>query len=1521
MNNTQKIIFNLLLIIGLLVPKLCMAAFVSSTQTGTAFDTVTGVPTWPTGSADDGAEVVNIGFTFDFQGTSYTQVRLITNGALHFGANQNFHTQFTNTTLAAGTADRLIMPLWDDLNPGAGGAVTFGTLGTAPNRRFVAHWNQVERWNNAAATCSFQAVLFEGSNDIHFRYDPTDTGTNCDGRSATIGAEATDSNFDQFSFNSAINLNLDIVYTQSIALVNAIADWRMDELSWNGTANEVVDSSGSNFHGTANPGTTTTSGYLCNAADLSASSATDYMSMNNAALDGRTDFTVSFWGKTANTGNNSPISGFGSSGDDAQIWFSNDTTFQPWIASANQGSIGIPSIADDQWHHWVWTRSGTAHCFYTDGVQDGCVTGSVSAATSVFAGSLIIGQELDCAGNCFSAAQDWDGLIDEMLIFDQALTPAQVAVGHTNQLALNNWDGTARTCPGTTMRMEVAEITLNDTAVTPSFTSVTFKQTYTVVPLVFILPSNEGGADPASIRIQNVTTSGFQVSQVEPETQDGPHSAMTVHYLVIEPGVHQLPDGRTIEAGTHSTASVQHGTGVSGGEAWDTVNFTTTFSSQASVLAGIQGMVNESNNPPTTTSIPWLVPAVRNVGTGSVQLALGRGEVNDGGTLGSNESIGYVAIEGNVQGSFASGSATILYESIVSADNIAGWNTENCPGNVGQAVNFVNTYSVNPLVMGNISKHDGGDGGWIRRCSLTTAQIGVAVDEDQFRDTERNHTNEAANFLVFSQAFCLPIACVVSPVDHYKISFPKGNTGLTCEPSLVEITAHDVADLPINVPTGTILNISTSTGTGDWGPAGPAPLVGTGTWTPSGANDGVATYTWPGAESSFQVDLSQSSAATLNVNLLDSAGISESTLVAAEDPNITFSARGLRFTETGASADDIINQISGKDNNQAPGQTIYLQIVRTTGGSCSPPPGGGVTTRTVQLAAECINPSVCELGSGGPGLAVSVEDNTSTFIPVGVNDFSGGAPTNYVNVSMDFSNVTGLSVNPFVFNYPDAGEIVIHAIMNIGPFTLPGASNNFVVRPFGFDVQLTGNPAATGPGGTKFTEAGEDFTVTARAVAWNSAGDSNNDGVPDNHDDTDPSNNVDLSNTTAYPSTPNFGQEGTNEATDEDIDLSALLDQPSGVGVNDPGLSGGMSITTIVGGSGNSTTVNYDEVGIIEVSAGVAIDNDYLGAGAVIGKSGYVGRFVPYVFEAITNTPEFGPACGTFSYIGQGFTYATVPIINLTAKAKGTAPAFGTTTQNYTGTFLKLTDAKLLAGGNKTYAAASGTLDTSLLPSPDPVIADTGSGTATLTFSDGGGITFNRGNPQDPFDADIALSINVLDTDDVFAGNGSGVNQNPVSFGTATAGNGIAFTGGNKEQRWGRLALDNAFGSELLPLEIPVRTEYQSSGDFITNTDDSCTPYTSANISFSNHNGITAGANLTATGAGTLISGVDDDVNPLVLSNTLQEIGFVDVAHTIDFWLQYDWDNDTNHDNNPGSRATWGIFAGPDEFIYIREPW
>ena len=74
--------------------------------------------------------------------------------------------------------------------------------------------------------------------------------------------------------------------------------------------------------------------------------------------------------------------------------------------------------------------------------------------------------------------------------------------------------------------MEMNSVTVDDTLTVAAWTSVTFLQPFDSPPLVFALPTNDG-SDPATLRIRNVTATGFEIVQTEPSGNDGPHAAMT----------------------------------------------------------------------------------------------------------------------------------------------------------------------------------------------------------------------------------------------------------------------------------------------------------------------------------------------------------------------------------------------------------------------------------------------------------------------------------------------------------------------------------------------------------------------------------------------------------------------------------------------------------------------------------------------------------------------------------------------------------------------------------------------------------------------------------------------------------------------------------------------------------------------------------------------------------------------------------------------------------------------------------
>ncbi|UCH21317.1 MAG: hypothetical protein JSU83_22930 [Deltaproteobacteria bacterium] len=165
---------------------------------------------------DDAYAPVNIPFTFSFYGQDYAAVRVDSNGTIHFAVN-DYKTY--NNECIPGTAgdgiDTYIAPFWDDLNPSAGGAVYYAVRGTAPNRRLIVQWHQVPVWPDVGAA-TFQAILYEGSNNILFQYQDVDFGNlgYDNGASATVGLQLATNCSTQYSCNSAsLSDGLAILFT------------------------------------------------------------------------------------------------------------------------------------------------------------------------------------------------------------------------------------------------------------------------------------------------------------------------------------------------------------------------------------------------------------------------------------------------------------------------------------------------------------------------------------------------------------------------------------------------------------------------------------------------------------------------------------------------------------------------------------------------------------------------------------------------------------------------------------------------------------------------------------------------------------------------------------------------------------------------------------------------------------------------------------------------------------------------------------------------------------------------------------------------------------------------------------------------------------------------------------------------------------------------------------------------------------------------------------------------------------
>ncbi len=753
--------------------------------------------------------------------------------------------------------------------------------------------------------------------------------------------------------------------------------------------------------------------------------------------------------------------------------------------------------------------------------------------------------------------------------------------------------------------------------------------------------------------------------------------------------------------------------------------------------------------------------------------------------------------------------------------------------------------------------------------------------------TLKSTTNNSAVNLGISLA--LQPAAGVAP-DHFAIS--DAGTAVNCQASPVTITAHSATHTAVS--TTDTITVSTSTAHGDWSLAS-----GGGSFAPGAANGGTATYTYVPADSgAVTLSLKDTYAETVTIYVADGSVTQKSgSAIGAEQLPLSFVSSGFRITNGGNVGVTIATQIAAKSSTQS----LALQAVRTdtNTGACTAVFASGATLN-VSLAYQCNNPTSC---IAGQTLGITNNSITTNIAP----NANGGVST-YTTVPLTFSSANAEA--PFSFSYSDVGQITLYARYFIplgsgaGSGNTMTGSSQFVVQPYNFsltNIRCTtygagtcstalsapgNNPGATTAAGAAFIQAGQPFAATVTAKNF------------------------------AGSVTPNYGQ----EIAPPGVTLSANLVAPAGG--NAAALNNVSTFGSFSGGAATGTTFNWPEVGIITLTPSVA---SYLGSGAVTGTaSGNVGRFIPNGFTVGLNTPVFGTGCaaGGFSYLGQPLTYTVPPVLTVTALA-----AAGSTARNYTGAFLKLTNSTLTG---RAYAPtpANPTLDSSGLPSTaaDPAIADLGSGQAALTFSAGSGLLFTRGAAVAPFSANIALSINVIDSDGVAA-------PNPVVFGSVA---GISFST-SATQYYGRLALRDAVGSELLDLPMTLTTQYYLSTNqgFTTNTGDSCTAAPS--IALSNYRlNLTSGKTCVrdsgspgASQAGCAVAAPlaiaykatasSGNFNLVFAAPGSGFNGAMTATGIAPAWLQYVWNSAGGINTNPAGIAAFGVFSGQTSRVYQRE--
>jgi hypothetical protein len=167
--------------------------YVFQSGSGSMLDTTGMTIVHNSGADDNSSSVFALGFSFVYDGNTYSQFSFNSNGLIRLGPTavdgSRFNEDMPNSTALSNAP--MIAAFWDDLLITTGNA-GYKLLGSAPNRIMTINYNYRRFGSSSTDKAFLQIRLYETSNKIEYYYGPVSvTGT----YSATIGAELSATNY------------------------------------------------------------------------------------------------------------------------------------------------------------------------------------------------------------------------------------------------------------------------------------------------------------------------------------------------------------------------------------------------------------------------------------------------------------------------------------------------------------------------------------------------------------------------------------------------------------------------------------------------------------------------------------------------------------------------------------------------------------------------------------------------------------------------------------------------------------------------------------------------------------------------------------------------------------------------------------------------------------------------------------------------------------------------------------------------------------------------------------------------------------------------------------------------------------------------------------------------------------------------------------------------------------------------------------------------------------------------------
>lgn len=260
------------------------------------------------------------------------------------------------------------------------------------------------------------------------------------------------------------------------------------------------------------------------------------------------------------------------------------------------------------------------------------------------------------------------------------------------------------------LRIETGQVRIDH-----QWTHVALAKTFTK-PVVIAGPLSHNGSDPGTVRIRNVTVTGFDIRVQEWDYLDDAHVEESVGFMVLEQGTYKLSDGTLLEADFFRTNAVS---------SFQNIGFQQTYARTPVVMTAVT----------TFDGADAVTGRVQNVTLKGFDYCMQEQELNTEGHV--VETIAYVAWEPSA--------------GTLDGHTFLVGKTSNVVSSRYAAITFSPAFSATPVFIADMQTTNGSNTATIRHKNPTASGVNVVIDEEQSLDLEISHIEEVVGYIGLSQ--------------------------------------------------------------------------------------------------------------------------------------------------------------------------------------------------------------------------------------------------------------------------------------------------------------------------------------------------------------------------------------------------------------------------------------------------------------------------------------------------------------------------------------------------------------------------------------------------------------------------------------------------------------------------------------------------------------------------------------------------------------------------------------------------